>query len=295
MSLQQDVGVAGLPSTNQPIDHDTLARLLDHAYDAIAVRRFDGEIVYWNLGAERTYGWKATEALGQSVHALLRTRFPKPLVAIEETLALEGAWEGRLVHTCRDGRALTVASRWALDTLGSQRVVLEINRDITPRLQAEESARDRERQLRFVTDGAPVLIAHCDADHRFKFVNKPYAARFGLQPIELVGRRIPEVLGLEAYRAIAPYLAEALAGRRVDVELPVPYEKLGTQHMRFAYEPEFDEHGDVVGYVAAIINVSDRHQAEEALREANTRKDIFLATLAHELRNPLAAMGNAVQ
>ena len=43
-----------------------------------------------------------------------------------------------------------------------------------------------ERQLRFVTDAAPVLIAHCDRSHRFKFVNKPYAARFGLQPSDLV-------------------------------------------------------------------------------------------------------------
>jgi CheY-like chemotaxis protein len=64
--------------------------------------------------------------------------------------------------------------------------------------------------------------------------------------------------------------------------------------MRFAYEPELDEHGAVIGYVAAIINVSDRRRAEEALREANSRKDAFLATLAHELRNPLAAMRNAV-
>ena len=65
--------------------------------------------------------------------------------------------------------------------------------------------------------------------------------------------------------------------------------------MRFAYEPKLHEPGSVIGYVAAVINVSDRHRAEEALREANARKDVFLATLAHELRNPLAAMRNAVQ
>ena len=150
-----------------------------------------------------------------------------------------------------------------------------------------------ERQLRFVTDAAPVLIAHCDRSHRFKFVNKPYAARFGLQPSDLIGRSIPDVLGVDAFRTIQPYLNEALEGRRVDVEIAVPYETLGPQHMRFAYEPELDEQGNVIGYVAAVINVSDRYRAEEALREANDRKDVFLATLAHELRNPLAAMANA--
>ena len=92
---------------------------------------------------------------------------------------------------------VTVDSRWALDTSRGERVVLEINRDITARLQARKTRAARERQLRFVTDSAPVLIAHCDRSHRFKFVNRPYAARFGLQPSELIGRSIPDVLGAE--------------------------------------------------------------------------------------------------
>ena len=294
MSSRHD-GDGGRTHAGDSIDPTTLATLLDHAYDAVAVRRFDGQILFWNRGAERTYGWTAGQAIGQVLHTLLRTRFPRPLVVIEETLEREGAWEGRLLHTGRDGRVLTVDSRWALDTSRGERVVLEINRDITQRLQAEEDARARERLLRFVTDSAPVLISHCDRSHRFKFVNKPYAARFGLRPSDLIGRTIPEILGVEAYRAISPYLEEVLAGHPVEVEAPVPYEKIGTQHMRFAYEPELDDQGKVIGYVAAVINVSDRHRAEEALREANERKDVFLATLAHELRNPLAAMTNAVQ
>ncbi len=269
--------------------------LLDHAYDAVAVRRPTGEILYWNLGAERTFGWTAAEAIGQVSHSLLQTRFPKPLVVIEETLADRGVWEGRLVHTRRDNKQISVDSRWALDAARGERVVVEINRDVTPRLEAEASARVRERQLRFITDSAPVMIAHCDLEHRFKFVNRPYAARFGLHPADLIGRSIADVLGQEAYDTIRPYLDRAIAGQRVDVEIEVPYQRLGRQFMRFAYEPELDDTGTVVGYVAAVVNVSDRRHAEEALREANTRKDAFLATLAHELRNPLAAMRNALQ
>ncbi len=284
----------GVVPTGALIDAATLATLLDHAYDAVAVRRPTGEILYWNKGAERTFGWTTAEAAGQVSHVLLQTRFSTPLATIEQTLAESGVWEGRLVHTRRDGQEVIADSRWALDAAGSEGVVLEINRDVTAHLAAEESARRRERQLRFVADSAPVLIAHCDLDHRFKFVNRPYAARFGLEPADLIGRRIPEVLGPEAYETIKPYLARTLEGKRVDVEVEVPYERLGRHFMRFAYEPELDEHGAVIGYVAAIINVSDRRRAEEALREANGRKDAFLATLAHELRNPLAAMRNAV-
>jgi PAS domain S-box-containing protein len=56
-----------------------------------------------------------------------------------------------------------------------------------------------------------------------------------------------------------------------------------------------DVHGTPVKMVGAIVDVTDRKKAEDALREANTRKDEFLATLAHELRNPLAPIRNAVE
>ena len=293
MKSRHPRGPTTTPSTRDLVDPSTMATLLDHAYDAVTVRSVSGEILYWNSGAERLYGWGAEDAVGQVAHSLLRTRFPKPLVVIEETLREAGRWEGRLLHTHRDGRTVIVDARWALDPSRGEGIVLEINRDITGRLDAEEAARTRERQLQFITDGAPVLIAHCDRDHRFKFVNRAYAARFAMQPSELVGRSIADVLGRAAYETISPFVTRALQGEHVDVEVEVPYETLGRQFMRFAYNPEFDETGAVVGYVAAIINVTDRHRAEEALREANERKDAFLATLAHELRNPLAAMNNA--
>ena len=49
-----------------------------------------------------------------------------------------------------------------------------------------------------------------------------------------------------------------------------------------------------VVYEGLVLDVTARHAAEEALREADRRKDVFLATLAHELRNPLAPVRNAL-
>ena len=255
----------------------------------------DGEILYWNRGAERTYGWTTDEVLGRRAPEVLQSRLPRPLAEIEGALRQHGQWEGRVVHVRKDGKALTMESRWALEGSGGSATVLEITRDITARLEAVDAARARELQLRFVTDSAPVLIAHLDTLHRFKFVNAPYAARFGVHPDVLVGRTIAEVLGERAFETIRPYIDRALSGEKVEVELEVPYDTLGRQFMRFAYQPELDPSGAVVGYVAAVVNVSERHRAEQALLDADRRKDAFLATLAHELRNPLAALQNAAQ
>jgi two-component system CheB/CheR fusion protein len=58
--------------------------------------------------------------------------------------------------------------------------------------------------------------------------------------------------------------------------------------------PRFDEGGRWLGYIGSVIDVHERKLSEQALREADQRKDEFLATLAHELRNPLAPIRNAV-
>jgi signal transduction histidine kinase/CheY-like chemotaxis protein len=103
------------------------------------------------------------------------------------------------------------------------------------------------------------------------------------------------VIGAEAYARIEPHVEAALRGERVEYEADVPYAGTGTQTMRVAYEPERDDQGRVVGYVAAILNITDRKRVEEALRLADRRKDEFLAMLAHELRNPLAPIRNSTQ
>jgi PAS domain S-box-containing protein len=59
--------------------------------------------------------------------------------------------------------------------------------------------------------------------------------------------------------------------------------------------PLRDEAGNLFGAVNVLIDITDRKRSEEALQAAGRSKDEFLATLAHELRNPLAPIRNAVE
>jgi PAS domain S-box-containing protein len=105
----------------------------DHCPRAVIVRRLDGTIKYWNRDACSMYGWEPEEAMAKQTHALLNTRFPQPLAAIEGVLALNGHWEGILVHVRRDGVPMIVSSRWALCEPEKNEVhVLETNRPIYP-------------------------------------------------------------------------------------------------------------------------------------------------------------------
>ncbi|HKF04979.1 MAG TPA: DUF4118 domain-containing protein [Candidatus Sulfotelmatobacter sp.] len=115
------------------------AALLDLANDAIFIKTAKGDIVYWNSGAERLYGWKSHEVMGKFASGLLQTKSSIPIAEIQE----KESWEGELLHTTRDGRQITVVSRWTmlLDKDNQPAGWMEINTDITGRKIAEEAAR----------------------------------------------------------------------------------------------------------------------------------------------------------
>ena len=129
------------------------ANLLNLTYDTVMVRDMHGVITYWNRGAEAMYGWTTEEVLGKFSHLLLQTVFPQPLEHIQAELVSSGRWEGELIHTCRDGEQIVVASRWALqrDGQGKPVATLEINNDITGRKRAEEALHQAQAELTHLT------------------------------------------------------------------------------------------------------------------------------------------------
>ena len=130
------------------------ALLLDLSNDAIFVRDLADRVTYWNKSASELYGYSREEALGRVSHELLRTEFPEPLERITEQLHHDKRWTGELIHRCKDGSQIVVASRWALDRddCGNRKCVLETNNDITQQKQSEKALRESKEQLRALAD-----------------------------------------------------------------------------------------------------------------------------------------------
>jgi PAS domain S-box-containing protein len=126
------------------------AELLDLADNAIlVVKHPEQAIEFWNHGAEALYGWTKAEALGRRVHELLQTEFPESQSEIAIRLDSEGIWRGHLVQVCKDGRRVTVESRWSArrDNQGRMVALLELNTDITAREHAESELRETAAEL----------------------------------------------------------------------------------------------------------------------------------------------------
>jgi PAS domain S-box-containing protein len=112
--------------------------LLDIASDAIVVRDLDHRILYWNQGAERLYGWRAAEAIGQPIEQLLQWD-PKRRSKITQILLTQGEWSGELQGQTQTGRSVIVAARHTLvrDEAGQPKSILSVITDITEKKQLE--------------------------------------------------------------------------------------------------------------------------------------------------------------
>lgn len=157
--------------------------------------------------------------------------------------------------------------------------------------KSAEEVRKSASQMRLITDAMPALISYIGTDYRYRFGNRLYETWFGVPAEKVVGLHISEVVGAEAYEVIRPRLERALQGTRVFFEQEIPYPS-GARDVAVHYIPDVNASGEIRGCFALVEDVSARKRAERALREADKRKDDFLAILGHELRNPLAPIRN---
>src|ERR1700751_1867627 len=78
------------------VSDEHLAKLLTLSYEPMLAWKLDGAIELWNAGAKRLYGFSPGEAIGQSSHAILQTKFPLPLLELSTQLRDTGQWSGEL-------------------------------------------------------------------------------------------------------------------------------------------------------------------------------------------------------
>lgn len=115
------------------------AALLDITTDGIFVRDLQNQIVFWNQGAQRLYGWQQQEALGKNALELLYKQNSPQLEAALKKVIECGSWKGEMNKVQKSGKEIIVESRWTLVryATGEPKAILCVDTDITEKKQLE--------------------------------------------------------------------------------------------------------------------------------------------------------------
>jgi PAS domain S-box-containing protein len=283
------------------------ADLLDLANDAIFTWDWDGPITFWNRGAERLYQRSSQDAIGRSVHELLRVRHPDGVDALRHALERDGVWEGELRQIRGDGSDIVVESRRVLVRETSRPYVLEVCRDVTERKRAEaeriageaqeaasraaaEAAALQRDRLREILDGLPSGVFIMASDRRLELANASFVDLVygGRPPSAMLPIYDRDFTLLRADGAPLPLderpAVRALRGERVR-NSQLLLERAGGERLPVTvHAAPMREDADLSA--RAIVVMEDVTQ----LRQAEQLKDDFLALISHEFRTPLTAI-----
>ena len=280
--------------------------------DALAVFDMTGRRVLANPALARLWGYADVSQMETEVRKFpdifsLRTldgqdlpfdEWPVKRILRGESIDNEELWVRR-----RDtGREWIISFRGqpARDENGSQILAVIVGRDVTEQKRAEQALRASHDAFRHLVDGSPFGVYAVDADFRLVQVSQGAQKVFeNVRP--LIGRDFAEVL-----RIIwpEPFATEAIARFRDTLATGRPYHAPASTERR-ADTAELESYDWKIervmlpdgrmGAVCHFYDLSERQRYEAALRDADRRKDEFIAMLGHELRNPLGPIRNAVQ
>jgi PAS domain S-box-containing protein len=283
-------------------------------YQVIAARQGGRRFLYISAGVERLFGVTAAEAMADAaaLYGLIHDE-DRPGVAAAEEAALrdQGLYDCEFRSRTRTGEVRWFHCRSAPRRLPSGEVAWEgVILDVTARKQAEadlarlaaESQR-RRRLYEAALSNTPDLVYVFDLDHRFTYANEGLLRMWGKTWDEAIGKSCLELDYEPWHAAMHDHEIEQVVATKQPVKGEVPFTgTFGRRIYEYIFVPVVGGNGEVEAVAGTTRDVTEhhvleqrlRHQAER-LRQADRRKNEFLAMLAHELRNPLAPIRNAAQ
>ena len=304
--------------------------LIESVSDAIISTDRYFAIRSWNKAAETIYGWREDEVIGKPANEVLQSRYldGKTSDELADQIQETNTWTGEATQKKKDATDVSVLSSVTVlrDGEGSFVGVVAVNRDISERKRAKEELRKSEDRFRILIENLNSGVALVDESGKFMIYNPAFLRMFGLSDQSSIknvnDQRWGEwkVFGEDGTLLHVddhPVRKAALTGksvrnRLVGVQLPAGGDLIW---MLISSEPILKSDGRIDLLICTYVDITERKQMEEDLREAHDKleqkvlertaelmkardeaesaaraKSDFMANMSHEIRTPMNAV-----
>ena len=261
---------------------DRFREVVQTAPDAIVLADGDGFILSWNGAAERLFGYRSEEVLGQSLTRIMPERYrgnhQRALDRVRNTgdLRLKGTIV--TMHGLhKDGREFPIEMSLSSWISGGQRVHCGIARDITARKEAEARLVQQQIEQQVLLDLIPAMVWYKDSHNRIVRANRRAAESINKTVADIEGHSTEEFYPDEAEKYHQDDL-EVIVSGRPKLGIVEPY-RTGSGERSWVQTdkvPYLDPEGHILGVLVFAQDITERRRTDEALYESEERVRILL-------------------
>ncbi len=289
-----------LKRTQQALEESRarLQAILDHIPAIVFMKDMEGRYLVINRWYENLLKLREQDVRGKTPYEILPRDVADQFVAAHQQVVRRQTVQTFEQHLPSDSGMITLLStQFPIRNRAGQMVASGgVSFDISDRKNAEQALRESERRFRAIFDSAYEFVGLLDTDGTLIEINQTALDFVGARAKDVVGRPFWETpwwaTAEEQKDRLKAAISEARQGKFVRFEAEHPGRDGRVEIVDFSVRPMRDDAGRVTMLIPEGRRITERKQAEAALMEADRRKDEFIATLAHELRNPLAPIRN---
>jgi hypothetical protein len=243
------------------------AAFMEHLPGFAYMKDGHGRHTFVNKGLEQLFGVGREGWLGKTFEQLIPLPGAEKIGVVDEAVLASKSVRMEEETTIESGQKRTyLSSKFPIRQTDGSLALGGISLDITERKQAEEAQRESEAKYRMLVDTMSEGLGVQDKNGLITFMNPRACKMLGYELEELIGKSTSIVFDEENQKLLRDQMAGRRSGVRKSYEIVWRRKDGGKVNTIVAPCPLFDENGDYTGSVAVFTDITERKQAEEALR-----------------------------